>query len=62
MLKGEAERQRLQREVLELEFHAVKDQMQNVKNADADMKRSEKLFLNIFLDFVNILVEVMNGC
>jgi Mg2+/citrate symporter len=62
MLKGEAERQRLQREELELEFHAVKDQMQNVKNADADMKRSEKLFLNIFLDFVNILVEVMNGC
>jgi len=41
MLKDEAERQQLQREELETELHAVKDQMLNVKNADADMKRLE---------------------
>ncbi|KAK7252061.1 hypothetical protein RIF29_35766 [Crotalaria pallida] len=39
IIKGEAERQRLQREDLESELHALKDQMQNVSNADADMKR-----------------------
>lgn len=38
-MKGEAERQRLQREELEMELHAVKHQMQNFKNADADLKR-----------------------
>jgi kinesin family protein 15 len=43
ILKEEAERQRLQREELELELHAVKDQMQNVKNTDSDMKRSNQL-------------------
>ncbi|XP_054777208.1 kinesin-like protein KIN-12D isoform X2 [Prosopis cineraria] len=37
IVKGEAERQRLQRE--ELELHAVKHQMQNIRNADADMRR-----------------------
>jgi kinesin family protein 15 len=55
ILKEEAERQLLQREELELELHAVKDEMQNVKNTDSDMKRSNKLFLNIQLD-VNMLV------
>ncbi|XP_015944937.1 kinesin-like protein KIN-12D isoform X1 [Arachis duranensis] len=39
IIKGEAQRQRLQREDLELELHALKDQMQNVRNADTDMKR-----------------------
>ncbi|KAA3482395.1 phragmoplast orienting kinesin 2 [Gossypium australe] len=39
IIKGEAERQRLQREELESELDAIKVQMQNVKNADADMKR-----------------------
>lgn len=39
IIKGEAERQRLQREDLELELHALKDQMQSVGNADADTKR-----------------------
>ncbi|KAJ7967416.1 Kinesin [Quillaja saponaria] len=38
IIKEEAERQRLQREELELELDAVKQQMQNVVNADADMK------------------------
>lgn len=39
ILKGEAERQRLQREELEDELHSVKYQMQNVENVDTDMKR-----------------------
>ncbi|KAK7362682.1 hypothetical protein VNO77_04802 [Canavalia gladiata] len=39
IIKGEAERQRLQREDLELELHAIKEQMQNVRNADGDMRR-----------------------
>jgi Mg2+/citrate symporter len=57
ILKEEAERQRLQREELELELHAIKDQMQNVKNTDSDMKRSNQLFLNIQVD-VNMLVRL----
>lgn len=39
IVKGEAERQRLLREDLELELHSIKSQMQNVQNADADIKR-----------------------
>ncbi|XP_030523084.1 kinesin-like protein KIN-12D isoform X2 [Rhodamnia argentea] len=39
IVKGEAERQRLLREELELELHSIKSQMQNVQNADADIKR-----------------------
>ncbi|RXH88151.1 hypothetical protein DVH24_042222 [Malus domestica] len=39
IVKGEAERQRLYGEELELELHAVKHQMQYVENANADMKR-----------------------
>ncbi|KAM7253486.1 hypothetical protein ACFE04_021640 [Oxalis oulophora] len=39
IIKGEAERQRLQREEMEAELHAVNQQMQNLKNSDADMKR-----------------------
>jgi kinesin family member 15 len=38
-IKGEAERQRLQREDLEMELCALKDQMQNLRNADDDIKR-----------------------
>ncbi|KAF4366869.1 hypothetical protein F8388_013934 [Cannabis sativa] len=38
IVKEEAERQRLQREELELELHAVKQQTRNVENADADMR------------------------
>lgn len=41
LLSGEAERQRLQREELESELHAVMQQMHNVKKFDADMKRYE---------------------
>ncbi|MCI31136.1 kinesin motor domain protein, partial [Trifolium medium] len=37
-IKGEAERQRLQREDLEMELCALKDQMQNLRNADDDIK------------------------
>lgn len=40
LLQGEAERQRLQREELESELHAVMQQMHNVENCDADMKRT----------------------
>ncbi|XP_058730761.1 kinesin-like protein KIN-12D [Vicia villosa] len=38
-IKGEAERQRLQREELETELCALKEQMQNLRNADDDTKR-----------------------
>jgi len=48
MVKGEAERQRLQREELELELHAVKHQMQNVKSGDADIKRFKSNYLDLF--------------
>lgn len=34
MVKGDAERQRLQREELELEFHAFKQQINQVKTSD----------------------------
>jgi len=39
ILKGEAERQRLQREELELELHALNHKMQNVESTDVDVKR-----------------------
>ncbi|XP_022148525.1 kinesin-like protein KIN-12D isoform X2 [Momordica charantia] len=39
IVKEDAEQQRLQREDLELELHAVKNQLQNFRNADADLKR-----------------------
>lgn len=39
IVKGEAERQRLQREELELELHTVKQQFQNVNNSDTEMRR-----------------------
>ncbi|KAH6772638.1 hypothetical protein C2S51_011042 [Perilla frutescens var. frutescens] len=39
IVKGDAERQRLQREELELELLAVKEQMQKVKGNDSDVKR-----------------------
>ncbi|XP_022947427.1 kinesin-like protein KIN-12D [Cucurbita moschata] len=39
IVKEDAEQQRLQREELELELHGVKNQMQNFRNADADLKR-----------------------
>ncbi|XVF01191.1 hypothetical protein REPUB_Repub04eG0067300 [Reevesia pubescens] len=58
IVKGEAEHQRLQREELESELHAVKVQMQNVKNADADMKRcldEKKKDLQQALDHIQIL-------
>ncbi|KAL5054076.1 hypothetical protein RYX36_034758 [Vicia faba] len=38
-IKGEAERQRLQREELETELCALKEQMQNLRNANDDTKR-----------------------
>lgn len=41
LVKGEAERQRLQREELELELLAFKEQMQNVQCNDSDVKRSD---------------------
>jgi len=44
IIKEEAERQRLQREDLELELHALKDMMQNVKNV-GDMRRFNFLCL-----------------
>ncbi|XP_022725985.1 kinesin-like protein KIN-12D isoform X2 [Durio zibethinus] len=58
IIKGEAELQRLQREELESELHAVLVQMQNVKNADADMKRcldEKKKDLQQALDHIQIL-------
>ncbi|XP_057787421.1 kinesin-like protein KIN-12D [Salvia miltiorrhiza] len=39
LVKGDAERQRLQREELELELLAFKEQMQNVRSNDYDVKR-----------------------
>ncbi|KAI3497334.1 hypothetical protein L1887_39873 [Cichorium endivia] len=39
MVKGDAERQRLQREELELEFHTFKQQINQVKSSDSNMKR-----------------------
>lgn len=39
IIKEEAERQRLQREELEMELHNVKQQMLGVKSSDADVKR-----------------------
>ncbi|EPS64519.1 hypothetical protein M569_10262 [Genlisea aurea] len=39
IVKGEAERQSLQREELELELLGVKEQMQNVESKDLDIKR-----------------------
>ncbi|CAA0807566.1 Phragmoplast orienting kinesin 2 [Striga hermonthica] len=39
IVKGEAERQRLQREELELELLGIKEQMQNIKSNDSDLKR-----------------------
>ncbi|XP_051135829.1 kinesin-like protein KIN-12D isoform X2 [Andrographis paniculata] len=39
IVKGDAERQRLQREELELELLNVKEQMQSVENNDSEMKR-----------------------
>ncbi|XP_027191010.1 kinesin-like protein KIN-12D isoform X2 [Cicer arietinum] len=39
IIKGEAERQRLQREDIEMELFALKDQMQNLGNADGDIQR-----------------------
>ncbi|XP_059314093.1 kinesin-like protein KIN-12D [Lycium ferocissimum] len=41
-VRGEAERQRLQREELELELQAIKQQMNNVEGSDADMKRHQE--------------------
>ncbi|KAK4378399.1 hypothetical protein RND71_000261 [Anisodus tanguticus] len=41
-VRGEAERQRLQREDLELELQAIKQQMNIVKGSDADMKRHQE--------------------
>lgn len=38
MVKGEAERQRLQREELEVEFQAFKQQINSAKSSDSDMK------------------------
>ena len=54
ILKGEAERQRLQREDLELELHALKDQMQNVRNVDGDMRRFWTFIPNYMPFFVYI--------
>lgn len=54
IIKEEAERQRLQREDLELELHALKDMMQNVKNVDGDMRRFRPLNLHLFPYFVHI--------
>ncbi|KAI3804977.1 hypothetical protein L1987_26916 [Smallanthus sonchifolius] len=39
MIKGEAERQRLQREELEIEFQAFKQQIHTVQSNDSDIKR-----------------------
>lgn len=44
-IKGEAERQRLQREELETELCALKEQMQNLRNADDDTKRFRPITL-----------------
>ncbi|XP_057992919.1 kinesin-like protein KIN-12D isoform X2 [Hevea brasiliensis] len=39
ILNGETERQRLQREELEVELHAVNHQMQKIRSVDTDIKR-----------------------
>lgn len=39
IVKGEVERQRLEREELEMELDAVKQQMNNVKKGDTDIRR-----------------------
>lgn len=44
IVKGEAERQRLQREELELELLSVKEQMHKVNSNDSDVKRSDRKF------------------
>ena len=41
IIKGEAERQRLEREELEMELDAVKNQMHSVKSSATEMKRLE---------------------
>ncbi|KAI9123783.1 hypothetical protein K1719_005083 [Acacia pycnantha] len=64
IVKGEAERQRLQREELELELHAVKLQMQNITNADADIRRllDEKTkSLEEALDHIQVLKRDLMG-
>lgn len=48
IVKGEAERQRLQREELELELHSVTQQLQSLRNADVDMKRLREIILNFY--------------
>lgn len=44
LVKGEAERQRLQREELELELLAFKEHMQKVRSDDSDVKRFDRKF------------------
>uniref|UniRef100_A0A1J3CW79 Phragmoplast orienting kinesin 2 n=1 Tax=Noccaea caerulescens TaxID=107243 RepID=A0A1J3CW79_NOCCA len=39
VIKDEAERQRMQREELEMELHTIRQQMENTINADGEMKR-----------------------
>ena len=56
IIKEEAERQRLQREDLELELHSLKDLMQNVKNVDGDMRRFRPLNRHLCPYFVFILL------
>lgn len=45
MVKGEAERQRLQREELEVEFQAFKQQIHTVQSNDSDIKRFDNITL-----------------
>ncbi|TKY59130.1 Phragmoplast orienting kinesin 2 [Spatholobus suberectus] len=64
IIKGEAERQRLQREDLELELHALKDQMQNVRNVDGDMRRfldEKENSLNEALNHIKVLKRELAG-
>ncbi|KAL5127457.1 Kinesin-like protein KIN-12D [Glycine soja] len=64
ILKGDAERQRLQREDLELELHALKDQMQNVRNVDGDMRRfldEKEKSLNEALNHIQVLKREIAG-
>ncbi|KAG4962819.1 hypothetical protein JHK82_039503 [Glycine max] len=64
ILKGDAERQRLQREDLELELHALKDQMQNVRNFDGDMRRfldEKEKSLNEALNHIQVLKRELAG-
>ncbi|RDX99717.1 Kinesin-like protein KIN-12D, partial [Mucuna pruriens] len=64
IIKGETERQRLQREDLELELHALKDQMQNVKNVDGDMRRfleEKEKSLNEALNHTQVLKRELAG-